>query len=860
MMHFSDNFPNFHKLTSVTCVTFVTFVTFDRFWVCGMRFRPEGKWEGVSSLPSNCTDLSLRNKELSSLEGVSLANFLSTNSTLEELDLGWNSLDVEGAKAFSDALRVNATLTKLSLSGNKIGDEGVRILAQGIAGNSRLTDLDLMDTELGPPGFDALVTAISENKNSPLTRWNLTGNFSVQEKMAPKLLELKEIINLLYSRKRDSVNLKLQKLTRDYLEKVILEPRLIVPNTNTNSNSNTKEEEKRKQSEEEKEKEEEKERTQFLREEKDLQILLDPYSHRDHFLANLPRGDRDQRAKILRGKIAERKKQKEEEADAFLSNDNALETGKKDFIVLLNDDVQLFDSEDNNFERLNPQDLLEKSVDSLYKVYRKQKSAAPRRNRPRRIKFYFEKNSLYNPSEKTADQIIELLREGVLWMNWRGIEPHSKAYFRIVNMMLFNRIFSEEVPQVRQFFNTTFKDLGKDNLIIQKRIGGGNFGDVFLSIYEQTVPVVVKTLKSQEDASPEQKKRAVDNFLTEASIACRIPSHPLILKHYLLIKCPPPTNSNSLSNSEKEEEEEEEKGLDLIKGAQYLLVTDLAPFGSLDDYLYKERDRVGKIVDVLTRSQIALQIAGAVAHLHKHGFLHRDLAVRNVLVLSASPQVLLCDFGLTVYVNSVENGGHYLMPQRETAGLPLPVRTLPPEVLKPDFEGNLRFSFKSDVWAFGIFLFELFTFAEDLPEIVPVPFEKEGKKDETHGRLAIKGDYSKEALKNIPFLKKAPNLSALRKYLCVDCIDRREGVLSKPPLCPPEVYSVINSCLSFDPSARPSMEIVKRSLSKYVKEQVWIQAEKESPAPSQSQSQSQSDRKANLPLRQVKPNQFIMIP
>lgn len=110
-------------------------------------------------------------------------------------------------------------------------------------------------------------------------------------------------------------------------------------------------------------------------------------------------------------------------------------TGKKDFVVLLND-VELFEDKEKPFALVKPLDLLEKSIESLYKVYLKKTQKEGKLRSARRMKLYFGKKSTFNPSEKTTDKIVELLKQGILSMNWRCLESSSKAYFRVVRCYL----------------------------------------------------------------------------------------------------------------------------------------------------------------------------------------------------------------------------------------------------------------------------------------------------------------------------------------------------------------------------------------------------------------------------------------
>jgi len=107
---------------------------------------------------------------------------------------------------------------------------------------------------------------------------------------------------------------------------------------------------------------------------------------------------------------------------------------------------------------------------------------------------------------------------------------------------------------------------------------------------------------------------------------------------------------------------------------------------------------------------IALDVSAGLHHLHKQGVIHRDLAARNVLVHRVDNVYhgLLCDFGLSRSIDSssAQSEGEYS--ERDL----VPLETLPPEGLLKGV-----FSRKTDVFGFGIFLFELFTGRDVYPGV-----------------------------------------------------------------------------------------------------------------------------------------------
>ncbi|VDI44020.1 Hypothetical predicted protein, partial [Mytilus galloprovincialis] len=153
-------------------------------------------------------------------------------------------------------------------------------------------------------------------------------------------------------------------------------------------------------------------------------------------------------------------------------------------------------------------------------------------------------------------------------------------------------------------------------------------------------------------------------------------------------------------------------------GPLYVLV-ELAPHGNMRDYLrsrrphnsagYKKQDLEKGSFKPLTEKDLisyAYQIARGMEYLAYRKCIHRDLAARNVLV--AEDVLKIGDFGLTRNLTNVD---YY----RKTGDGRLPVKWMAPEALF-----DRKYTSKSDVWSYGVLLWEIFTLGGNPYPSVPV--------------------------------------------------------------------------------------------------------------------------------------------
>ena len=144
--------------------------------------------------------------------------------------------------------------------------------------------------------------------------------------------------------------------------------------------------------------------------------------------------------------------------------------------------------------------------------------------------------------------------------------------------------------------------------------------------------------------------------------------------------------------------------------SQMMLVTQLMPLGCLLDYVRNNKDKIGSkpLLNWCT------QIARGMTYLEEKRLVHRDLAARNVLVQTPHC-VKITDFGLAKVLEC--NVDEY-----KATGGKMPIKWLALECIQ-----HRVFTHKSDVWAFGVTVWELLTYgarpyentpARDVPDLL----------------------------------------------------------------------------------------------------------------------------------------------
>lgn len=200
-----------------------------------------------------------------------------------------------------------------------------------------------------------------------------------------------------------------------------------------------------------------------------------------------------------------------------------------------------------------------------------------------------------------------------------------------------------------------------EGIQIKELLGSGNFGEVYRGEWEGTY-VALKTVKDIN---------LFNDFLREASIIGSL-NHPNVLRYLGVFQ----------------------------QDNQKFIVTEFLAEGSLDVVISRE----GLHLELRDLIAIAIQAATGMAYLEKRGIIHRDLALRNLLVAKESHKyvVKVADFGLS---RNVEQGFYQSndkhIPYKWTA-------------IESILTG--KYTHKSDVWSFGVLLWELFSYG-----MIPYP-------------------------------------------------------------------------------------------------------------------------------------------
>ncbi|XP_074555485.1 tyrosine-protein kinase Tec [Halichoeres trimaculatus] len=203
-------------------------------------------------------------------------------------------------------------------------------------------------------------------------------------------------------------------------------------------------------------------------------------------------------------------------------------------------------------------------------------------------------------------------------------------------------------------FSSEKWEINPSELTFMKELGSGQFGVVRLGKWRAQHKVAIKTIR--EGAMYEE------DFIEEAKVMMRL-CHPKLVQLYGVC----------------------------LQQRPLLIVAEFMENGCLLNFL---RQKGGALKDAWLLS-MCQDVCEGMEYLEAHSFIHRDLAARNCLV-NEHNVVKVSDFGLTRYV--LDNQ------YTSSSGAKFPVKWSPPEVLHYS-----KYSSKSDVWSFGVVMWEIYS-------------------------------------------------------------------------------------------------------------------------------------------------------
>lgn len=310
----------------------------------------------------------------------------------------------------------------------------------------------------------------------------------------------------------------------------------------------------------------------------------------------------------------------------------------------------------------------------------------------------------------TAENIAEVV-DGHCCLENSGVSCWKKHSTADVSAVI------EEDTDYSSLSNKSY-EIDKKQINLLSIIGKGQFGDVHRGTYTiadaSAVEVAVKTCKEDCDPSVSEK------FLEEAYIMQQF-DHPHIIRL-----------------------------IGIISQSPMCIVMELARMGEMRSFLQNNKSRL----KLHTLIMYCYQLSAALSYLEGKNFVHRDVAARNVLV-SSEDCVKLADFGLS---RSLTEQCYY----KATKGK-LPIKWMAPESI--NFR---RFTTASDVWMFGVCMWEIMMYG-----VKPFP-----------------------GVKNNDIISK---------------IEEGER-LPLPQDCPPGMYNLMCLCWSYESSERPLISLVKTTL------------------------------------------------
>ncbi len=340
----------------------------------------------------------------------------------------------------------------------------------------------------------------------------------------------------------------------------------------------------------------------------------------------------------------------------------------------------------------------------------------------------------------------------------------------------------DEANEVNALINPSYQkekfEFPFDKLVIREELGGGHFGTVFKGFARGIKPrqvaeeteVAVKTTKSK-------RPQEIEVLMLELALMSRIGHHNNVVnllgactenvargELYVIMELCPLGSLDKILDKHKNCFAADSMAQNISLGYPTVQVNR----GSSSDYLeaIHNDDTTAEMHYIFARERgqeqhltlgdlvkWSIHVAKGMRYISDNQFLHGDLAARNILI-AGDGTAKISDFGLG---KSMYQTSDYHKKER----LDLPYRWLAPECLK-----NRRFSIASDVWAYGVVLWEIFTLGDR------------------------------------PFAEMRSDRELLR------CLMEGER-LPQPDEAPPGIFEIMSNCWKMERTERPTFENIE---------------------------------------------------
>ncbi len=258
---------------------------------------------------------------------------------------------------------------------------------------------------------------------------------------------------------------------------------------------------------------------------------------------------------------------------------------------------------------------------------------------------------------------------------------------------------------------------------IREKIGSGKTGNVYRAVMDGSTIVACKTVHDMADS---------DRFEKECALL-RTLQHPNVVRMFGIFYGQP--------------------------GNKMYMVMEYIKRGALVDFLKGQKTNAAMKCEHLLH--MAVGCAAGMLYLSRKTIIHRDLSARNLLVFKDAEEYWSVKVADVDLARTLESPGLVYQSTLQN----FPVRWSPPEVLE-----DQSYSIKSDVWSFGIVLWEIFSYGE------------------------------------LPYSNYDNNADVMQGIV------KHHDRLGPPQNCPGNVYSIMQICWNEDPRSRPSFENIFKQL------------------------------------------------